>query len=140
MFAYIYSTIRHEKGGRHLCFCRKTKSCFVFNLANMHFFSHALVKRQGMYYVVSMSIYLSVCLLDFHVSFVSPSWIEDFFLNFTQMSAIPRSCTELINKSCPIKVKVTLQGQSSNGNISWPLYNFKTFYDFFMKLTNVRHD
>ena len=40
-----------------------------------------------------------------------------------------------------MKVKVTLQDQSSNGNISCPHYNFKIVQDFFIKLcTNIRHD
>ena len=47
---------------------------------------------------------------------------------------------ELMTKPCLYKVKVTIQGQSSNGNVSCLLYNFKTVKDFFMKLcTNIEH-
>ena len=45
--------------------------------------------------------------------------------NFT----IPRRCSELITEPCQMKLKVTIQGQSSYGNILCPLYNFKTFKD-----------
>ena len=44
---------------------------------------------------------------------------------------------ELMTKPCLMKVKVTIQGQSSNGNVSCLLYNFKTVKDFFMKLCTI---
>ena len=46
----------------------------------------------------------------------------------------------LITEACPMKVKITIQGRSSNGDVWCPLDNFKTFKDFFLNLcTNIKH-
>ena len=42
-----------------------------------------------------------------------------------------RTMQELLNQSCPVKVKVTFQGQISNGNILCLLYNSKILKRFF---------
>ena len=85
------------------------------------------------------SVYPTVCLLTFRVRSISLSFIDSSFLKFAQIFAMPRQCAELINQVYPMKVKVRFQGQSSKGNISCPLYNFKTVRDFFLKVcTNIR--
>ena len=55
------------------------------------------------------------------------------------MFAIPRRCAEPINQSCPMTVSVTLQGQSTNDNISCPLFNFKTVSNN-ISSWNIRHN
>ena len=78
------------------------------------------------YMPVHLSIRLSVCPLTFCVHSVSPSSTEELFWNCSYF-AIPRRYAEHINQSCPMKVKVIFQGQSSNGNILCWLYIFKPF-------------
>ena len=50
------------------------------------------------------------------------------------MFTIPRWCAKLITEHGQVKVKVTNQGQRSNGTFSSLRYNFKTFKHFLTKL------
>ena len=90
---------------------------FFYKLMHILYFASFYA---GVYYVTSVCQSVNFC-----VHSISPSLIDGFFWNFVQMFTIPRQCAELINQSCPVKVKVKLQGQSSNSNISCPLYNSK---------------
>ena len=100
------------------------------------------LSKVGSYYVLTLSPHLSLsvrpivclfCPLPSRVRSIFPKQIEWILCNFGQMFTMQRKSVELITKPCPMNVRVTIQGQKLNGNVLCPVYNFKTFWDSFMK-------
>ena len=104
------------------------------------------LSKDGSYYVLTSSVCLSVCAsihlkVCLSINFSCPRHISltDWRIFVNPCQNIPRRCAVFITEPCPMKVKVTIH-QSSNGNVSCLLCNFKTVNDYFIKLcSNMWH-
>ena len=88
--------------------------------------------KHGSYYVITLSARPFVC-MDVCLSVNFPCLLHIYFIDWRIFLKIcsnvstQRRVAELINQSCQMMAKVTLQGQISNGKIFCTLYNFNTF-------------
>jgi len=75
--------------------------------------------------------------LHYRVRSINPTPIEVFCSNLAEMFTSTRECASPMLPMCPLKVKVTLEGQISNNQIldmSCPLCKSYTYWRSFFKL------